>query len=193
MNNETRLLIRSFAEDYLKYIYIDNKDFNGPHYPVRIEEIIDGLQGIIVEDLTDFTSDGNIVYAKDVDAHVFEIHIRKISDRQRKRFTLAHELGHLFLHMDFFDESKRAEHREYQDCSFYRQNNNYAEEELQANEFAASFLMPSKEFLKIANENIIYRENAYNVAKIAEHFDVSNLAALTRGRWLGIFKWDNSY
>ncbi len=190
MTNETRLLVRNLAEDYLKNL---PKDVVGPSdFPVQIENIIQHLKGSIIEDVVDIYSDGYIKYTNK-NIPIFEIHIRKISDEQRKRFTLAHELGHLFLHMDFFDEKKRKKHQVYQDCIYHRKSGNYAEEELQANEFAASILMPTDVFIQKAEENIVDGGSAYDVEKIAAFFNVSHLTVITRGRWLGLFAWDNSF
>jgi Zn-dependent peptidase ImmA (M78 family)/DNA-binding XRE family transcriptional regulator len=54
------------------------------------------------------------------------IFIRKYASNDRKKFTLAHELGHIVLHS-------------------FKINNRYSEKEMeeQANEFASEFLLPS--------------------------------------------------
>ena len=192
MTNNTRLLIRNFAEQYLQDKVFNFSEQADSFFPIDINSVITDLNGIIKEDITDLSSDGYIQYT-DAPPLDFEIHIRNISDERRKRFTLAHELGHLFLHMDFFDIEKRKQHKVYQDCRFYRKEGNYTEEELQTNEFAASFLMPSKKFIEVATRSLIENGAAYDVNRISDFFGVSNLAAITRGRWLGVFAWDNTY
>lgn len=105
----------------------------------------------------------------------------------RRKFSVAHELGHLFLHMGFLTNmSKWKETQLFQDSARYRLGR--SEEEFEANEFAAALLMPKSEFERVAIEKSI-GEN-YQVDEIAEHFQVSLQAALTRGRWLGLFPWE---
>jgi Zn-dependent peptidase ImmA (M78 family) len=58
-----------------------------------------------------------------------------------------------------------------------------SEEEFEANEFAAAFLMPEEDFKAAAK-----RANSV-ASEIALSFGVSADAALNRGRWLGIFPW----
>ena len=151
MTNNTRLLIRKFAEEYLQDEVFKSSEQTDNLFPVDIIKVVKNLKGTIKEDIDDLSSDGYIQYTDETNFD-FEIHIRNIRDERRKRFTLAHELGHLFLHMDFFDIEKRKQHKVYQDCRFYRKEGNYTEEELQTNEFAASFLMPSKKFTEVALE-----------------------------------------
>jgi Zn-dependent peptidase ImmA (M78 family) len=97
----------------------------------------------------------------------------------RRTFSLAHELGHLVLHMGFGQPEKWHQSEDYEE-SYARSG--WSEEEYEANEFAASFLMPSAEFRQVA-------ANATSIKFIAEHFGVSVDAALTRGRFLGIYSW----
>lgn len=106
---------------------------------------------------------------------------------ERKRFSIAHELGHLFLHMGYWiDETKWKSTEAYIDSVYYRYG--HSKEESEANEFAAAFLMPDKEFKMVCRQN--YSGSGYKIAEIAEYFQVSIEAARNRGRWLGIFSWD---
>ncbi len=105
----------------------------------------------------------------------------------RRKFSMAHELGHLFLHMGFLTDPERWDQiKPFKDSARYRLGRN--EEEFEANEFAAALLMPACEFERVANETS--EGDSYRVDKIAEHFDVSLQAALTRGRWLDLFAWE---
>jgi len=97
----------------------------------------------------------------------------------RRTFSLAHELGHLVLHMGFGQPEKWHQSEDYEE-SYARSG--WSEEEYEANEFAASFLMPSAEFRQVA-------ANSKNIKFVAEHFGVSVDAALTRGRFLGMYPW----
>jgi Zn-dependent peptidase ImmA (M78 family) len=123
-------------------------------------------------------------------ANGFIIYMNSHKPYVRERFTLAHELGHLFLHMGYLHEKTKWDSmtdNDFQDSAFFRLSDNYTQEENEANEFAASFLMPKTEFMDIAKKNLF--NNRYTIGPIAEHFQVSETAAINRGKWLGIFAW----
>jgi Zn-dependent peptidase ImmA (M78 family) len=120
----------------------------------------------------------------------FIIYLNIYKPAVRERFTIAHELGHLFLHMGYlFDQTKwdLMSNNDFQDSAFFRMSDNYTQEENEANEFAASFLMPKTEFITIAKQNLF--NDRYTIGPIADHFQVSEIAAINRGKWLGIFAW----
>lgn len=110
----------------------------------------------------------------------FDIYLPDDTPALRDRFTIAHELGHYFLHYPmvtreagrgigmkatrFVDESERPLVR----C------------EWEANWFAAALLMPEDSFREI------WQEAAGEVEKVARHFYVSSAAAETRARSLGL-------
>jgi Zn-dependent peptidase ImmA (M78 family) len=94
---------------------------------------------------------------------------------QRKRFTIAHELGHFLLH------KSDGEDTVFLDTDFivkYRSNKVYTETELrqeqEANTFAASLLMPRELIFKELNKselrNMSESDLIYELARI---FDVS--------------------
>ena len=62
-----------------------------------------------------------------------------------------------------------------------------SEFELQANEFAAAFLMPRKLYKEIMDK--YSDDNKVLIGKVAEYFNVSIDAASYRGKWLGYLKW----
>lgn len=111
----------------------------------------------------------------------FIISVNEEQSESRMNFTIAHELGHLFLHMGYMiDEDKWNAI----DKQYYRKGDN--EEEFEANEFAAAFLMPRTDYKDIMDR---YTEgNIVSTTKIAEYFNVSVSAALNRGKWLGYLK-----
>ena len=104
----------------------------------------------------------------------FEIYVSAMDTEERQRFTIAHELGHYFMHY-LQDKSENPE------TQYYRKS--YAEggqKEYEANVFAASFLMPEREFKKffdIRNKNL---------GSVAKDFGVSIAAAEVRARSLGL-------
>lgn len=173
MDNATRTMINSLAQDVLDSFKIQ----------VPIQDI-DGLVvslGGSVQTGRCFT-DGSVT--KEGDS--FRILLSPFQDEKRRRFTIAHELGHLFLHMGYLT-NKELWMR--QDDNIYHRLTGYnSEKEYQANEFAAAFLMPQKEYLEKLNEYLI--GNKVNTAKIAEYFNVSVEAASNRGKFLGYLKWE---
>lgn len=170
MDNATRIMINSLTQDILTLFNIQ--------IPIQdIDELVGMLGGSIQ---TDFScTDGSVVK----EGESFRILISPFQDEKRRRFTIAHELGHLFLHMGYLTN---AELWERQDENIYHRLGS-SEKEYQANEFAAAFLMPQKEYIKIMNENII--GDKVNTSKIAEYFNVSVEAASNRGKFLGYLKW----
>lgn len=129
------------------------------------------------------------------DAMIEKIHKRAESDPdfriitssyqtlERQRFSIAHEIGHLFLHMGYIIDEKVWNTTEE---TFLRK---YAGEmEYQADEFAAALLMPRDDFREIVRESYS-GNNQYDAMKIARYFNVSVKEVANRGRWLGYFSW----
>lgn len=101
----------------------------------------------------------------------------------RNRFTIAHELGHLFLHMGYKIDLQRWESV---NESVYNRLG-FSAEESQANEFAAAFLMPAEQFLKQAE--ITSTDSVLDIPALAEYFHVSQLAAINRAKYLRLISW----
>lgn len=120
---------------------------------------------------------GAIRYNKEEDK--FDILINKNDARVRQRFTVAHELGHYFLHQDFL--KKEDVHI---DIMYRTVGKNEAEiEEEKARErevdyFAGALLMNKMLLEKIRNENTI--------DELAQIFDVSVSAMTVRLDILGL-------
>ena len=152
MDSSTRIFIDNLAEAVI--------DAYGITIPIdNIEAVVKKIGGEIVEkaDLDDLY-DGTI----------------------RKAFTVAHELGHLFLHMGFgVDPDLWSQ----QNDTIYRRFGT-SEQEYQANEFAAALLMPQKEYLSELLRNKT-DDGKVCISEIADYFHVSNAAAGNRGKFLG--------
>lgn len=150
--------------------------------PVDVDEAVSRLNGRIV------TSEDPEFEAKiEKENRGFVITLSDQAHRNRRRFSVAHEMGHLFLHMGYLvDEEKWGSVGTYTDSVYYRYG--YNTEEYEAHEFAAAFLMPRSEFIQVANQH--RSGDSYQIGPIAEHFKVSVDAAKNRGRWLGLFSWD---
>lgn len=99
----------------------------------------------------------------------------------RKRFTIAHELGHYFLN-DRPDT-----------CFAHRDAFAYDEEERDANSFASALLMPEEEVrrkLRNLAEDTGETSDSARIAYIAEAFQVSRPAAEVRLKKLQILAGD---
>lgn len=97
----------------------------------------------------------------------FDIVLSTWTSPRRDQFTLAHELGHYFLHSDFGNTPLVAA------------RSGSGRSEWEANWFAAGFLMPADLFRPIV-------ESGGSAASIAEHFGVSASAVDIRMKSLGL-------
>ncbi len=174
MNNMLRKRINELAYDILAVYDIATPIDN-------IESVVKKIGGQIQEtDELDFLTDGKV--KKDRDSFIITVPESQ-SNSLRRNFTIAHELGHLFLHMGYQIDEELWENSD--NMTLNRFGN--SERELEANEFAAAFLMPEKEYKRIAEK---YSEgNTVFIRRVAEYFNVSVEAASYRGKWLGYLQW----
>ncbi|EKO3466648.1 ImmA/IrrE family metallo-endopeptidase [Vibrio fluvialis] len=93
------------------------------------------------------------------------INVNSLHHPRRQRFTIAHELGHYFLH--------RGSQDKYEDTTFHR-GKDYSQKELEADNFAGALLMPKDEFTRFI------RNNSNKIDDIAEYFGTSSLAIKKR-------------
>jgi len=150
--------------------------------PVDVERVVRQLGGS-VESVTDADFEARIEKVDDG----FRITLGSPVAENRRRFSIAHELGHLFLHMGYIiDPDEWASIEAYMDSVYFRYG--FGAEEYDANEFAGALLMPAEAFEQVAEANREGRR--YAIGPIADHFRVSVEAAATRGRWLGFFAWE---
>lgn len=147
-----------------------------------IEAVVKKIGGCIdIKEKFDDLCDGTIIKKPDGS---FQIAISKHRPPQRQAFTIAHELGHLFLHMGYRTNTALWEA---QDQKVFRRFGS-SEQEYQANEFAAALLMPREKYEEILLRNKNKLEDGYDIGAVADHFHVSKAAALNRGRFLGYLK-----
>lgn len=105
----------------------------------------------------------------------FRIIIPSHTGLKRDRFTIAHELGHFFIHYVLTGSAKNPATKK---MKALRKDSERVEWE--ANWFAAAFLMPSEQFTEI------YDDCNGDLEAVAEEFDVSYSAAEVRARSLGL-------
>ena len=141
----------------------------GEHYGIYdvggkadIDRLVDVLGGRVV-----VHNSSESLHVRDEDD--FVIYIPQTTSERRDRFTIAHELGHYFLHYLYLDHEGEE--------TFSRGGRNRAETE--ANVFAAALLMPADHFTR-------EYERIGNATLVAWHFDVSPAAADVRAQVLGL-------
>lgn len=120
-------------------------------------EIEDRMESLNVRDDRDFT-----------------VYLPTHTSRLRDRFTIAHELGHYFLHYRAPEQHLVGERT----SKFTRLGRNVAE--TQANVFASNLLMPAAQF------QAVFRELGQDLVAVAKRFGVSYPAAKVRAEYLGL-------
>ena len=105
--------------------------------------IVKTINGKIIYDhslsINNFKESGSLEIKSEKD---FTIKLDPLATYARNNFTLAHELGHYYLHYMLNDNSKELVKKS--SISFLRRDSNLLE--WQANWFASGFLMPEKRF-----------------------------------------------
>lgn len=107
----------------------------------------------------------------------FEIYLSSLTSASRDRFTIAHELGHFFLHFPLVEQAhpghgmKATRWVDEEDADLQRC-------EWEANWFAASFLMPTEQYLSA------YRDGG--IPMVSSRFGVSEKAAMVRAKSIGL-------
>lgn len=174
LDNRIRELINDMTQEIIRIYKIDIPIYD-------IDRVVNIMEGEVIENPSiDSFSDGKVMKTG---SNSFRIEVSPFQTRERRNFTIAHELGHLFLHMGFQTNEEIWNQQGY--ISYYRNGN--SELEYQANEFAAALLMPKNEYIRIMYENT--NGNLVNTPEIAKYFNVSVDAASNRGKWLGYLRW----
>ena len=84
---------------------------------------------------------------------------------REKRFTLAHEIGHYFMHNDKLTAGL---------VDTLKSDNTVNKVENEANEFAYNLLMPEDKFLKL------WKDKTKDVSDMCDAFGVSEMTLITR-------------
>ena len=166
MNRITKI-INNIAEDV-----IDTYDI---HIPIcNINDVVTTFGGYVYESADICNSD----VMKQNDR--FVIYIPSSYSTERKRFAVAQELGHLFLHMGYKISPKLWDNE--RNMVYYESRSPL--EEYQANDFADALLMPKNVYKKVLEQYTT--GGKVQTAKIAEYFGVSVSTAYSRGKSLGL-------
>lgn len=91
----------------------------------------------------------------------------------RRRFTIAHELGHFFLHKDSTTDGFTDTTR-----TMSRTTSYWDPVESEANDFAARLLMPEEFILSEGKKVIENFKNVYNQERIPQDYFISNMAQI---------------
>ena len=111
---------------------------------IGLENIIAGLDATLIEESLNNNCDGKIIFGEK--KTIIKIN-KDIEFTTRKKFALAHEIGHLVLHknLELPDDNFTTLNVVSGSEKFLKNG----QQELEANEFASEILMPSKIFLKM--------------------------------------------
>lgn len=172
----------SISKKEIANITKDIRDVFGVQIPIeKIDSVINRMGGKIIED-PELVFGNAYGYVKR-QGDGFVIALRPHQSETRRNFTIAHELGHLFIHMGY--KISDTLWKEQSEKTYYRDGN--SSNEYEANEFAAAFLMPEDEYKEIMDR---YTEgNVVLTSCVADYFNVSVEAASNRGKWLGLLQW----
>jgi len=149
--------------------------------PVPVIAIAKEL-GIKIYETFDFSRTQSGSIKKENGRYVIYLNGRDHSTR--KRFTIAHEIGHFLLHHDYLSRGNEAIteiKQPFGELNRPAESISMKEEEkkreIEANRFAAELLMPSEEFKEAF-------EQADNIEDIADKFYVSPSAVAVRAKEL---------
>ncbi|PIZ78887.1 MAG: hypothetical protein COY01_02925 [Candidatus Pacebacteria bacterium CG_4_10_14_0_2_um_filter_40_20] len=133
--------------------------------PVPVEEVASKLNIKIGREPSDDFS--GLLIRKDGKAL---IGVNSTESHVRQRFTIAHELGHFFLH------PKQDSFVDYRDNNTDKKDIRRSPREKQANAFAAALLMPRSKLIK--DVKVIFKQgiDESDIAKLAEKYEVSEEA-----------------
>lgn len=137
--------------------------------PLNVAAVAE-MVGIRIEYVSLENDLSGILY-KDEENDSWVMQVNEDHHPNRRRYTVAHELGHFCLH--------RHLRRRFEDKIFFR-GGEANKPEWQANDFASAILMPEDKFREMV------RSGVSKVEMLAKEFKVSTLALRIRAKNLGI-------
>lgn len=161
---------------------------HGLTIPINVRELAEKLSITISEDFNSDKIDNNVSGEIDFSDGHGKVWINPTQSPVRKRFTIAHEIGH------YFNDANEGNIVDY-DSTVMRRDGNWDVKEYNANKFAAELLMPY-ELLKaegtkrikdlIDNKQKIKFDDF--ISELANKFNVSFDAMKYRLKNTGLFK-----
>jgi len=136
------------------------------HEPVSLRDVVSALNLEVVRAAGEpFSSEAALQPLGDGHAIV----LRGASSEHRRRFTVAHEIGHFVLHPQRLAPERGG-----------GVNAAWQAQEREADQFAAELLMPER----LVREAVV--QHGPDVGRLADRFDVSRKAMQVRLRGLGL-------
>lgn len=169
--------ISLFAEVIREALGLDATSFT-----FDIKKIIKILGGTLIEkhDLIGYAS------VEKSGEESFVITVKKsIVGTPMARFSIAHELGHLFLHMGYYTSTQKWVKIGIGE-TYLTGAGKYTYNEEAADIFGAAFLMPENEFCVIAEEHS--DDESYFIDEIAEKYGLPIERIETRGYHIGLWE-----
>lgn len=163
------------------------RDFFHIPCPVgNIDETVRKMGGSITE-IDTITRMTDSLIKKSADGKEFILLVPVYQPENRRRVTIAHELGHLFLHMRYMITPGVWENLDIDE--YYREGESN-DSEYEATEFGAAFLMPEKIFRKIFREHTTETPSGpeTDMKAVAEYFNVSEDFARFRASGLAAIR-----
>jgi Zn-dependent peptidase ImmA (M78 family) len=164
-------MIATKPSDYAKALH---RKYNST-VPVDVYAIAEG-EGVFVEEVELEPNVSGFLILKEDEV---VIGVNKSHHPFRKRFTIAHELGHHLIHGPKAASNVMTEEGEF---VYFRDNTSESgevEQEREANQFAADLLMP-RDLLKTLVPTKIKMTDETSIRKLAVKFDVSFTAMSIR-------------
>ncbi|MDX2004547.1 MAG: ImmA/IrrE family metallo-endopeptidase [Meiothermus sp.] len=149
----------------------------GSTIPVDVYALAQTLGVSVVEESLDDPVSGFLIVKKDKGI----VAVNKNHHTNRRRFSVAHELGHFVLH--------RQEEKLFVTNVYYRNgasDKGVDPKEIQANAFAAALLMPEDTLRQLVGDTAIDLSDEERVKSLAAKFEVSLQAMLVRLSSLGL-------
>jgi Zn-dependent peptidase ImmA (M78 family) len=164
---------RAEAENLIEKFEITKDDL-----PINIKMIAKRLGLNVVEKILDSDVSGLLVSHKRIDGASF-IFVNEKDSPVRRRFTISHEIGHFVLRHKFDNENVHIDRGFHAIPRLSSAVSGVDEREVEANQFAASLLMPANFVNEIIQEvGLPLTEN--KISDIAKLFKVSEQAMTIR-------------
>lgn len=151
--------------------------------PVDVYDLASSVAHVVDKEMDPDISGMLIPIEPKVDGKEWAILVNQDHPPVRRRFTVAHELGHLLMHGYSTAHADSGYKVRFRDP---RSSEGSVREEIEANQFAAEILMPEDVLLdRLAEEDLEYvslheDENNSVLRRIAREFDVSQEALSIR-------------
>ena len=165
--------------------------------PVPVERIAQKLGAQVRFGPFDGDLSGLIFRERDeaVDEEITIIGVNSRHAPTRRRFTVAHEIGHLLLgHLDLSEGDLHVDHKFFYKKRSARSSQGVDMEEIQANAFAAELLMPEKflrhdfEVFRADSIEFFDLEDGELAGALAERYKVSLQTMIIRLTKLGLIE-----